>query len=281
MSLLEKKNKTAQTIEAPSQDQIPKQDVKNKIYFNDVFEVVSQLPKNSVQLIICDGPYGVTSKTWDKIENIQQYNLKLIQLFSRVLKPGGSLFLFGKHNAIDFIDYRPYLNLNSRIIWYQPNRLAQGRKSFTNNYDIIAYFSKGKPLVFHLDDIRVPQLVELEHRLRIEKVPSVTQGKYGKTKFNPKGKNPGDVWGDIKQLTYRSKELLDRSYLNTIQKPQALMKRLVLSSSSVGDIVLEPFAGTGSASLVAKDLNRNFIAIENDAEMISALKRRLQVSSIS
>lgn len=252
--------------------------IKNRVYQEDIFQAIEQIPDNSVQLIICDGPYGVTGKSWDRINNIQEYNLQLIKIFSRVLKPGGSLYLFGKSNCIDFIDYRPYLHLNSRIVWYQPSRLAQGRKSYTNNYDIVAYFSKGKAETFHLDDIRVSQLVELEHRLRVEKVPSVAGGKYGKTKFNPKGKNPGDVWGDIKQLTYRSKELLDRSYLNTIQKPQKLMERLIRASSSVGDTVLEPFAGTATASLVAKNLGRNFIAIENDPQMVQQAQKRLGIT---
>ena len=71
--------------------------------------------------------------------------------------------------------------------------------------------------------MRVPQLVELAHRQRCERVPSVLKGKYGKTKFHKDGKNPGDVWGDIKQLTYKSKELVSRDALNTIQKPLKLI----------------------------------------------------------
>ena len=95
-----------------------------------------------------------------------------------------------------------YLNLQAKIVWYQPSRLAQGRINWTNNYDIVCYFTKGKKAnTFNLDKVRVPQLVELAHRQRCERVPSVLKGKYGKTKFHKDGKNPGDVWGDIKQLT--------------------------------------------------------------------------------
>src|SRR5260370_1390489 len=93
--------------------------------------------------------------------------------------------------------------------------------NYTNNDDNICCFIKGSgPKTFNLDAIRVAQLVELEHRLRCERVPSVTNGRFGKTKFNGDGKNPGDVWGDIKQLTYKSKELANRDALNTIQKPE-------------------------------------------------------------
>ena len=252
----------------------------NQVYHGDALELINQIPDNSIDLIVCDGPYGVTNKEWDRIPNIQEYNLNLIKIFSRVLAPGGALYLFGKPDCIDFIDYRPYLNLNSKIVWYQPSRLAQGKYNYTNNYDIIAYFTKGKPKTFNLDDIRVPQLVELEHRLRCENVPSVKAGKYAKTKYNPKGKNPGDVWGDIKQLTYKSKELVrlndSQSSLHTIQKPKKLIERIVLASSNPGDLVLDPFAGTGTTLIVCKELGRRFIGFEINEEYYSIIRNRLE-----
>ena len=224
---------------------------RNVILLGDALRLLNEVEDDSIDLIVCDGPYGVTQNEWDQIPNIQEYNLNLIRRFSAKLKDGAALYLFGKPNCIDFIDYRPYLNLKSKIVWYQPSRLAQGRISYTNNYDIICYFIKGdKPRRYNLDDIRVAQLVELEHRLRCERVPSVTNGKYGKTKFNDKGKNPGDVWGDIKQLTYKSKELVCREALNTIQKPEKLIERLVLASSNPGDLVLDPFSGVGTCPVV-------------------------------
>jgi site-specific DNA-methyltransferase (adenine-specific)/adenine-specific DNA-methyltransferase len=248
----------------------------NKIYQGDCFELINRIDGESIDLIICDGPYGITNNAWDKISNIQEYNLNLIKLFSRVLKNGGALYLFGKPNCIDFIDYRPYLVLNSRIVWYQPSRLAQGRTNYTNNYDIIAYFSKGKAKTFNLDHIRVPQLVELEHRLRVEKAPSVINGKFYKTKFNENGKNPGDVWGDIKQLTYKSKELISKDFLNTVQKPIKLIERIVKASSNVGDLVLDPFAGTGTTFVVCKELKRNFIGFEINSNLVEICNKRIK-----
>ncbi|NCO80027.1 site-specific DNA-methyltransferase [Candidatus Falkowbacteria bacterium] len=248
----------------------------NKIYQGDCLNLIKQLETESIDLIICDGPYGVTQNDWDKIENIQNYNLNLIKLFSRVLKNGGALYLFGKPDCIDFIDYRPYLNLNAKIVWYQPSRLAQGRTKYTNNYDIIAYFTKGKTKTFNLDHIRVPQLVELEHRKRCENVPSVVNGKFHKTKFNGNGKNPGDVWGDIKQLTYKSKELVSRELLNTIQKPIKLIERIIKANSNEGDIVLDPFAGVGTTFVVCKELKRNFIGFEINPHYVKICDKRIK-----
>jgi len=247
-----------------------------KLYLADMWEVVPQLPDESIDLIISDGPYGITEHEWDRVSSIQEYNLELIKLFSQKLKPGGALYLFGKPDCIDFIDYRPYLTLQAKIVWYQPSRLGQGRKTYTNNYDLIVYFIRGpQSRVFNLDHIRVPQLVELTHRLRCERVPSVRNGKYSRTKYNEKGKNPGDVWGDIKQLTYKSKELLS-SKLHTIQKPELLMRRLIAASSNPGDVVLDPFAGTGTVPAVCMKMNRYFIAIEKDPQIYDLAVQRLQ-----
>lgn len=248
----------------------------NEVILGNTHELLKKVEDDSVDLIICDGPYGVTQNQWDKVGSIQEYNLELIKRFSSKLKDGGSLYLFGKQNCLDFIDYRPFLTLKTRIVWYQPSRLAQGRQGYTNNHDIIAYFVKGnKAKTFNLEDIRVAQMVELEHRLRVAKVPSVVNGKFGKTKFNEKGKNPGDVWGDIKQLTYKSKELISRETLNTIQKPEKLIERLVLASSNPGDLILDPFAGVGTVPVVAKTLKRRFLAFEHNPEFVIASKVRL------
>jgi DNA modification methylase len=241
----------------------------------DAFELMARLPEASFALIICDGPYGVTPHTWDRIDSVQAFNLELLKAFRRLLQPGGAVYLFGKPDCIDFIDYRPYLDLRSKIVWYQPSRLAQGRSSYTNNYDILCYFTKGKPKTFNLEAIRVPQLVELQHRKRCENVPSVKRGKYGKTVFNKNGKNPGDVWGDIKQLTYKSKELLSRDVLNTVQKPEKLMERLILASSNPGDLVFDPFCGSGTVPVVCERWSRRFVACEINSQFVDLAHRRL------
>ena len=108
-------------------------------------------------------------------------------------------------------------------------------------------------------------------------MPSVTNGKFGKTKFNDKGKNPGDVWGDIKQLTYKSKELVSRDALNTVQKPERLIELLVRASSNPGDLVLDPFAGVGTCPAVCQRLGRRFIGIEQDDTFVEASNVRLRV----
>ncbi|MGI9306099.1 MAG: DNA-methyltransferase [Gammaproteobacteria bacterium] len=251
----------------------------NIIIHGDALDLLRHVPDNSVDLVVCDGPYGMAKDEWDKTPGgVQNFNLKLIGMFSQKMKLGGALYLFGKQDCVDFVDYRPYLSLKRKIIWYQPGRLSQGRINYTNNYDLICYFVKNKkPKTFNLDDIRVPQLVELDQRRRCENVPSVKNGKYRKTKFCPNGKNPGDVWGDIKQLTYKSKELVDRSALNTIQKPEKLMERIILASTKKGDMVLDPFAGTGTCPAVCLKLRRRFIAFEINRRLVNRANKRIEI----
>ena len=246
-----------------------------KIHRTDALAFMRGLPDASFDLVVCDGPYAVTTHEWDNVPDIQHFNLVLLKSFSRLLKPGGAAYLFGKRDCVDFIDYRPFLMLPSKIVWYQPSRLAQGRVSYTNNYDVICYFTKGRAKTFNLDAIRVPQLVELEHRLRCERVPSVRNGKFGKTVFHPDGKNPGDVWGDIKQLTYKSKELVSRELLNTIQKPEKLMERIIKASSNSSDLVFDPFCGSGTVPVVCQRLGRRFVACEINADYCRMAEERL------
>ena len=246
-----------------------------KIHRTDALAFMRDLPDESFDLVVCDGPYAVTTHAWDNVPDIQYFNLELLKSFSWLLKPGGAAYLFGKPDCLDFIDYRPFLVLQSKIVWYQPSRLAQGRISYTNNYDVICYFTKGRAKSFNLDAIRVPQLVELEHRLRCERVPSVRNGKFGKTAFHPDGKNPGNVWGDIKQLTYKSKELVSRELLNTIQKPEKLMERIIKASSNPGDLVFDPFCGSGTVPVVCQRLGRRFVACEINADYGQMAEQRL------
>lgn len=238
----------------------------NNIIFDDFFKYVKNIDDDIFDLIICDGPYNAVncSEKWDNVKDIYQYNMNLLNIFYPKLKQGGSLYLFGKHDAIDCIDYTKQYVLNNRITWVINSRLRQSKKRYTNNYDVIFFFSKGQPKTFNLDSIRVPQMTK--YKKTVESVPSVMNGKFTNTKYNDMGKNPGDVWDDIKSLTYKSKELINQK-LHTIQKPEKLIERIILASSNENELILDPFSGTATVATVAKRLKRNCISVESDEEM--------------
>ena len=72
---------------------------RNTIHCGDTFTLLNEVEDASVDLIVCDGPYGVTENSWDKIPSIQEFNLDLIKRFTPKLKDGGALYLFGKPNC--------------------------------------------------------------------------------------------------------------------------------------------------------------------------------------
>jgi len=88
-----------------------------KIFQGDALSFMRELPGESFDLVICDGPYAVTTHEWDNVRDIQHFNLALLKSFSRLLKPGGAAYLFGKPDCVDFIDYRPWLTLQSKLVW--------------------------------------------------------------------------------------------------------------------------------------------------------------------
>lgn len=82
--------------------------------------------------------------------------------------------------------------------------------------------------------------------------------------------------GDIKQLTYKSKELVSRELLNTIQKPIKLIERIIKASSKEGDLILDPFAGVGTTFVVCKELKRNFIGFEINSHYVEVCNKRIK-----
>ncbi len=74
----------------------------DQIYLGNYFDLIKKIDDESIDLIVCDGPYGVTNFDWDNISNIQEFNLELIKEFSRVLKPGGGGIYFWKRRLCGF-----------------------------------------------------------------------------------------------------------------------------------------------------------------------------------
>lgn len=246
----------------------------------NVFDILPTLHDKKFDLIISDGPYGITNFEWDKsIKNIGEYNGKLLELLSDYVVDGGSIYLFGPHNLLDFAqDWREKLTLQTRIIWYTCNKLSQGRKKWTTNYEVIAWFTKGElPTTFNLDSIRVPHKTSKDHQARVNNVPSVLGNSKYKAPYNSLGKNPGNVWIDINKLTYKSKELISRD-LHTIQKPEKLIDRIILASSNENDHVLDLFSGTGSTLKSSIRLGRRCTSIEKNPSYVKELRNYINLS---
>lgn len=149
------------------------------------------------------------------------------------------------------------------IIWKKKTSAVPGTKRFGKHYQVIAFATKGKtPRVFH--------------RLRID--PPLPAG-YKHAREN--GMFVTDVWDDIRELTsgyFAGDEALrdtDGNRLHKQQAPIQLLLRIILSSTNSGDIVLDPFAGSGTTLVVAEQLGRKSIGIELDLQNVMLIENRL------
>ena len=149
------------------------------------------------------------------------------------------------------------------IIWKKKTSAVPGTKRFGKHYQIIAFATKGKtPRVFH--------------RLRID--PPLPQG-YKHAREN--GMFVTDVWDDIRELTsgyFAGDEALrdaDGNRLHKQQAPIQLLLRIILSSTNPGDVVLDPFAGSGTTLVVAEQLGRKSVGIELDSQNVTLIQKRL------
>jgi DNA modification methylase len=153
--------------------------------------------------------------------------------------------------------------LQNLIIWKKKTSAVPGTYRFGKHYQVIAFATKGKkPRVFHRLRISPPLLPNYKHE-------------------RENGMYVTDVWDDIRELTsgyFAGDEALRRDDGERFHKQQApitLLLRILLSSTKVGDTVLDPFAGTGTTLVVASQLNRKSIGIEIDPGNVACIEKRL------
>ena len=155
-------------------------------------------------------------------------------------------------------------HLENIIIWKKKTSAVPQAKRYGKHYQIIAFAAKGEPRTFNKLKIDPP-------RLPNEKIERVN------------GVYVTDLWDDIRELTsgyFAGDEPLrlsngDRAHLQ--QAPISLLLRIILSSTKVGDVVFDPFAGTGTTLVVAKQLNRSVIGVEIDLKNVELIKKRLTI----
>lgn len=142
------------------------------------------------------------------------------------------------------------MNFINWISWHYTQGIGK-TKGFSPRHDDILMFSKTSTYKFNLDDIRIPQ-------------------KYYRKVNNMRGANPGDVW-EVSHIHYCQKGRQQ----HPTQKPEALIERMVLASSNEGDMVVDPFCGSGTTMRVCQQLKRNGIGIEINEEYVKLAKERL------
>ena len=219
----------------------------------------------SVDLIFADPPYNIKKADWDKFESQEQYiswSLLWIKEAARILKSTGSLYICGfseiladlKHPAMRYFANCKWL------IWSYRNKANLGN-DWGRSHESILHLRKSKNYQMNIDNIRIPYGA---HTLRYPSHPQAETSQYGhgtKTAAvwtpNPLGAKPKDVF-EIPTICNGMAEKTK----HPAQKPEELLRKILLASSKKSEIILDPFSGSGTTLVVAEQLGRKWIGCD-------------------
>lgn len=247
-------------------------DLLNKIHNADCFSIFGQLSDDYADLIVVDPPYGIRYEDWDCFENQEaflQFSMKWISECFRILKPTGTMWCFmGYENIIEFVPIlRKYGNvhLENWVIWARAKGRGSSKHLKSQREDIFHITKSDK---FTWNNLKV---------LREVVCPYTKDGKPRGWFVTQDGKRVrwtglGNVWMYTAPW-WKDKE---NRLIHPTQKPSMLIERLILLSSNEGDVVLDPFSGSGVTAVGCERLNRQYICIEKDENYFNASIERLK-----
>ncbi len=233
------------------------------------------LRSESIDLCYADPPffsqrnYGQFDDRWESLDDYLAEMETAVKEIHRVLKPTGSFYLHCDWHASHYLKVMcdrvfGYPRFKNSIIWHYTGG-GRGENYFPRKHDEILFYTKGDEWTFNADEVRVPY--DETSGYAKGGIISAAGKKYMP---NPKGKVADAVW-DIPIINPMSDERVGYP----TQKPLALLERIIKASSNPGDIVLDPFCGSGTTLLAAERLNRRWIGIDRNPEAIEISKKRL------
>lgn len=243
----------------------------DQIKLGDCIEGMKNLPSDTVDLIIADPPYNLDKDFGQWRESEQKakwlpWCKEWLGECKRVLKPGGSIFVYGIHHHLCWIQCHMYeigLEYRRQIIWHYENGFAGYTKTLAAHYEPLLWFSKGKQYTYR--PIREPykSVERLKHRIT----------KNGKAWTpHPDGRLAGDVWYFP---TLAGRRFRDEKVDHPTQKPLSISLRIISHFSYPGDLVVVPFAGSGSECVAAKQCSRHFIGFDLNPTYVKLAQQRL------
>ncbi len=246
----------------------------NQVLQGDCTEVLASLPEKSIDLIFADPPYNLqlqndlwrpnhtkvdaVNDEWDQFSSLQAYDeftKTWLMACQRLLKDNGTLWVIGSYHNIfrvgSLMQDLGYWFLND-IIWIKTNPMPNFRGvRFTNAHETLIWASKNKRAPYTFNHHAMKSLND-EKQMRSDWLLPICNGPERLRRNGQK--------------------------VHSTQKPEALLYRIILSSSNPGDIILDPFFGTGTTGVVAQRLCRNWIGIEKDQTYINLACERIKNS---
>ena len=242
----------------------------NAIVRGDVYRTLASWPDGMADFAVADPAYGMGKADWDQAAD---YDFAWIREARRVLKPTGTLYIFGRPEVVA-TNWESFPSPKRLLTWAATNRVVPSVKTWQPTAEAIVMCWKGAAPFFDRDIVREPYS-ESAKRQRGRRRPP-TPGRFGKkasTYSIAEGALPRDVIRGP-GLTGRTgaREGLD----HPCQKPLWLLDRLIKASCPPSGVVLDLFSGTATASAAAHNLGRKWIAVENDAHWCEVALKRLR-----
>lgn len=248
--------------------------------YNSSSEKMTEIETGSVDLVVTSPPYNIDIQYGNKTakgkvleskgtkykDNLseEEYRNMLATVFSeckRVLKDNGSAWINIKNRCIDGVivppfwiqDYFQDMYLKNLIIW-NFDWGGSTNKRFSPRYEFVFWFVKNKnQYTFNLDDVKVPAL------------------NYRPDRYKSQMKNPTDVW----RISMVSGNFEERTS-HPAQYPEELIERIILAGTNPGEVVLDPFMGSGTSAVVAKKLGRHYLGYEIEQEYCNIAAERIE-----
>jgi len=242
------------------------------IYQGDCIELMNAMPEKSVDMVFADPPYNMqlggellrpdnsrvdgVDDAWDQFESFRAYDeftFKWLKAARRILKDDGTLWVIGSYHNIyrvgSILQTMGYWILND-IVWRKSNPMPNFKGTrFTNAHETLLWCAKSQDAKYTFNYNALKDLNEGTQMRSDWLLPLCTGNERLK--------------GD------------DGSKLHPTQKPEALLYRIMLAATKPGDVIVDPFFGTGTTGAAAKRLGRRFIGLEQDSTYIKGAKERI------
>lgn len=242
----------------------------------DSLQVLKRMKSSSVNLIFADAPYNIGKdfgNNQDKWKNVQEY-IEWCKLWIdeclRVLRDDGTMYFMTATQHMPYLDVyvSEKYNVLCRIVWTYDSSGVQSKKIFGSLYEPILMINKNSKdkYTFNHQDILIEAKTGAKRGL-------IDYRKNPPRPYNTE-KVPGNVW-EFSRVRFK----MDEYENHPTQKPEALLERIIKTSSNAGDVVLDPFSGSFTTSTVAVRLGRNAIGIDMNEEFFEMGIRRTGIAS--
>jgi len=248
----------------------------NKIICGDAFQILKKLPKASFDLLFADPPYNLT-RTFGansfKQTSPDEYEIWLDSWLAqtlRLLKPTASIYICGdwrSASAIQRVGVK-YFKLQNRITW-EREKGRGAALNWKNAAEDIWFFTVSDDYVFNAEAVKIKRKVLAPYKENGK--PKDWNTEDGE---NFRLTSPSNLWTDLTVPFWSMPE----NTAHPTQKPEKLLAKIILASTNENDLILDPFAGSGTTCAAAKKLNRRFTAIEADENYCLLAQKRLDLA---